>query len=142
MPESSTWIALVSWPPMSSTVRVFGNIACAPRPWHRISERICPSGNGSRARRRAVHLRERAQGVVLEMAGRRRQILDLEDRLVVEPREQTEGESLPARLLLGMTKGRAHRKIAKEVALSARAPGQERRGFLVHPPENGSHGGG
>ena len=50
IPAASTWIAFVSCPPMSSTVRVPGNMTCAPSPWQRISERICSFGKGSRAR--------------------------------------------------------------------------------------------
>ena len=50
MPLPSTWIALVSCPPMSSTVRVAGKSTWAPRPWQRISDRICSFGNGRRAR--------------------------------------------------------------------------------------------
>ena len=60
MPFSSTWIALVSWPPMSSTVRVLGNIAWAPRPWQRISERICSFGERQRAGGRSRSRRWRA----------------------------------------------------------------------------------
>ena len=36
-PTAETRIALVSWPPMSTTVRVRGNMWTAPRPWQLIS---------------------------------------------------------------------------------------------------------
>lgn len=36
-PSGLTAIAFVSWPPMSITVRVFGNSATAPRAWQLIS---------------------------------------------------------------------------------------------------------
>ena len=36
-PEGATRMALVSCPPMSTTVRVLGNICTAPRPWQLIS---------------------------------------------------------------------------------------------------------
>ncbi len=36
-PLAATEIALVSWPPMSITVRVAGNMWTAPRPWQLIS---------------------------------------------------------------------------------------------------------
>src|SRR3989304_2287890 len=36
-PSAPTLIALVSWPPMSITVRVRGKIECAPRAWQGIS---------------------------------------------------------------------------------------------------------
>ncbi len=36
-PSAETRIAFVSWPPMSTTVRVPGNMWTAPRPWQLIS---------------------------------------------------------------------------------------------------------
>jgi len=36
-PWAETRIAFVSWPPMSTTVLVFGNMWTAPRPWQLIS---------------------------------------------------------------------------------------------------------
>ncbi len=130
MPCSSTWIALVSCPPMSSTVRVPGNIACAPRPWQRISERICSFGKGSvcapvagadtaatcRARigRHARHgptpsarpahrsQRERGAGVALEGAlDAGGTVLDLEDRLVEQADETVEARPADSRGELG-----------------------------------------
>ena len=41
-PSAPTLMALVSWPPMSMTVRVAGNSDWAPRPWQVISV-ICAS---------------------------------------------------------------------------------------------------
>jgi hypothetical protein len=81
-----------------------------------------------------------AYRVLLEMARRRLQVLDLEDRLVVEPGERAEGGSLLARLPLGMAQVGAPREIAKEVALAARPFSKECLRLLLHPLENATHG--
>ena len=150
MPCSSTWMALVSWPPMSSTVRVRGNIAWAPRPWQRISERICSFGEGQAlaavagadarrsARARAPTTRVdrrrasagsasgRPRSAAAARAASKRPAASAEfstSRIALSkrPASRSKRDARGARLLLGEGQVAAAGEVAEEVALAARA---------------------
>ena len=156
MPAGSTWMALVSCPPMSSTVAVPGYITCAPRPWQRISLRMCSLLKGSRARsrcrrRRSPPCRCRAPGSArpphraglrLGQRGegalqRRHQVtahrvgvdavLDLDDRAVEQVEQVVVAHAQRLGYLLADGQVLAAGDVAEEVALAPRAGAEQRR---------------
>ena len=124
---------------MSRTVRVPGKRACAPRPWQRISERICSLGKGQarpavsgadrgadRELRPDGRLDGRPHGAlpararerladVLAKAELQGLVLDADDALVVEADQQVEGDAALLRELLGQARVRRAGRVAEEV---------------------------